>query len=348
MTTIQRYKDLDLNFMPNPSAFERISGKGYLTYNSNSSVITGFDTQFTRYLKIDDNIYVSNSFIGKVKSIESDASLTLYSPALLSLMTDLYDSEYQQINNSTSSTNFLSFSVNGTDYQFDIANLSNNQIESGILRFDVTTDCPVIQNYPVNYKILGIDSYDVIGEYDRVEDMPVISDHLSGQLIFNEKPTGGYNAYVQIKTIVDNIVENIEHVIFSIQFADTTNHIMVSNANFTYSHPGDITFKLDDNAIKTSIEHLIRTINFERPFNSNIGSQTTNLLFNSSGPVYEQILKRSIAEIISSYEPRAKLTNIDISIQPDTDKNTANISIEFYIPMSNLPYTLNLSLERTR
>jgi len=349
MSTIKRYKDIDLNFMPNPSAFERISGKGYLNYNSGSPIVVGFDTEFTRYLSIDDNLYVSNSFIGKIKSIESDSFLTLYGNALLSIMTDLYDETYLQVTESTVSNGTFTFNKDGTEYFFNVSNLSNNQIESNLIRFDVDTDYPDTENYPVKYRILGLDSFDVVGEYPRNSDNTFnISDYLSGTLAFYEKAQDVYTAYVQIRTVTDNVLENIEHAIFVLELADSTNHITVSDANFTFSHPGDITFKIDANAVKTSIEHLVRTMNYERPFNSNLGSQITSLLFESSSPVYAEIIKRTIREVVSAYEPRATLTNVDVVISPESNKNLANISIEFYITESNLPYTLNLTLERTR
>jgi phage baseplate assembly protein W len=349
MSTLKRYRDIDLNFMPNPSAFERISGKGYLTYTSGSPIVTGFDTEFTRYLSIDDNLYVSNSFVGKVKSIESDASLTLYNNALLSIMTDLYDETYLQLTYSTISQSTFKFKRNGLEYYLDISNLSNNQIESGVIRFDITTNFSDTENYPIKYKILGLDSYDVVGEYPRNSDLSFnISDYLSGTLTFDEKSQNVYNAYVQIKTVTDNVLENIEHVIFVIELEDSSNFITISDANFTFSHPGDITFKIDANAVKTSIEHLVRTINYERPFNSNLGSQITNLLFAGGSAAYAQIIKRTIKEVIFDYEPRATVTQVDVLVSPEDSTNSAKINIEFYIAESNLPYTLNLTLERTR
>ena len=344
-----RYKDIDLNFMPNPSAFERISGKGYLTYSSGSPLVTGFDSEFTRYLSVDDNLYVSNSFIGKIKSIESDASLTLYNNALLSIMTDLYDETYLQLTYSTISQSSFKFTRNGVEYYLDVSNLSNNQIESGIIRFDVVTNFPDSQNYPIKYKILGLDSYDVSTENPRNSDLSLnVSDYLSGTLAFDEKSQNVYSAFVQIKTVTDNVLENIEHVVFVLELEDASNFITISNANFTFSHPGDITFKIDANAVKTSIEHLVRTINYERPFNSNLGSQITNLLFGGGSAAYAQIIKRTIREVLSDYEPRATVTQIDVLVSPEDSTNSATINIEFFIAESNLPYTLNLTLERTR
>jgi phage baseplate assembly protein W len=194
-----------------------------------------------------------------------------------------------------------------------------------------------------------LDSYDVSTENPRNSDLSLnVSDYLSGTLAFDEKSQNVYSAFVQIKTVTDNVLENIEHVVFVLELEDASNFITISNANFTFSHPGDITFKIDANAVKTSIEHLVRTINYERPFNSNLGSQITNLLFGGGSAAYAQIIKRTIREVLSDYEPRATVTQIDVLVSPEDSTNSATINIEFFIAESNLPYTLNLTLERTR
>ena len=48
---------------------------------------------------------------------------------------------------------------------------------------------------------------------------------------------------------------------------------------------GDLSKKYDENAVKQSIKNLVMTRNYERPFNSSIGSQIYNVLFE---PIYDR------------------------------------------------------------
>lgn len=113
-------------------------------------------------------------------------------------------------------------------------------------------------------------------------------------------------------------------------------------------HPvtGDLVRKFDDNAIKQSVKNLIMTKNHERPFHSEIGSPIPALLFEPLTPVTALMVRRSIIDLISNFEPRVDLLSVDVI--PSEDNNSLYVSITFKIVNSERPVTLDLALERTR
>jgi len=73
--------DLDLNFIPSPIAMATNFGVGTITCSTNSNVVTGTNTTFTSWDRLTQNISVNGVYVGKVKSIQSATSLTLYNNA---------------------------------------------------------------------------------------------------------------------------------------------------------------------------------------------------------------------------------------------------------------------------
>ena len=198
------FTDLDLNFFPAPSSQDKTLGVGTITGIISSKTVTGINTLFFQSCNNNDNLYVGSNYIGKIKSIESETSLTLYAN--------------------------LIYAFTGSEY--------------------------------------------------------------------------------------------------------------------TISVPGDISVKTDANAIKASIKHLVLTMNYERHFHSNIGSQVKALMFELATPMTEILLKRSITDVITSFEPRAVL--LDVIINMDNPSHSANITIYFQIVNTSQPLRLDLVLERVR
>ena len=109
----------------------------------------------------------------------------------------------------------------------------------------------------------------------------------------------------------------------------------------------DIIVKKDIEAVKQSVRNLILTNHFERPFHPEIGSGITGLLFEPIDPITANSLSRLIQETIENFEPRARLTAIDV--RPNFDTNSYEISIGFRIV--NIPgelVELDVMLERSR
>jgi phage baseplate assembly protein W len=117
--------------------------------------------------------------------------------------------------------------------------------------------------------------------------------------------------------------------------------------NFT-AHPvtGDLVRKFDEESIKQAVKNLVLTQNYERPFNSDIGSQIRGLLFEPATPMLSRLLNRAIVDTITNYEPRVNLTDVTVTVLDDT--NEVNCTIEFVIVNTTVPLSINLALKRTR
>ena len=70
----------------------------------------------------------------------------------------------------------------------------------------------------------------------------------------------------------------------------------------------DVNKKKDIEAVKQSVRNLILTNHYERPFHPEIGSSVRSLLFENINPITTNILKRAIGEVITNFEPRARLS----------------------------------------
>lgn len=108
----------------------------------------------------------------------------------------------------------------------------------------------------------------------------------------------------------------------------------------------DISKKYDENAIKQSLKNIILTRNFERPFRSDVGSQISALLFEPLTPMLSSLIKKTIENTISAYEPRVMLLDVSVLLSPDN--NGVYVTIVFSIINTSTPISVDLFLERTR
>lgn len=117
--------------------------------------------------------------------------------------------------------------------------------------------------------------------------------------------------------------------------------------NFT-PHPvtGDLVRRFDEQAIKQAVKNLILTKHFERPFHSELGSPIMSLLFEPMTPLTTLMVRRSIIDLISNFEPRVELLDVDVVSSPE--QNSLYVTIVFKIVNTERPITLDLLLERTR
>ena len=113
-------------------------------------------------------------------------------------------------------------------------------------------------------------------------------------------------------------------------------------------HPvtGDVGFKKDENAVKQAVKNLVLTQNFERPFHSEIGSSLRSLLFEPATPMTKEILRKTISDTITNFEPRVEL--IDVEIRYKLDDTAVDVRVIFKIVNTFTPIDVNLTLERTR
>jgi len=150
------------------------------------------------------------------------------------------------------------------------------------------------------------------------------------------------NLYVESKLIgkVKTITSNTSLELYTGVSQPTT------NSTFKYSTPADISIKADANAIKASIKHLVLTMNYERPFHSQIGSQVKALMFELATPMTQILLQHSITDVITGYEPRVQLLNVIVDM--NSESYSANVTIYFQIINTTQPLRIDLVLERAR
>jgi phage baseplate assembly protein W len=110
-------------------------------------------------------------------------------------------------------------------------------------------------------------------------------------------------------------------------------------------HPqtGDTIVKSDILAIKRSVRNLISTNLYERPFKPSLGLNLRGMLFELTTQD-NIVLKDNIRALISSFEPRAKITEILVS---DVG-NDLNVTMMFTIHNDPSPQELDLVLQRVR
>ena len=122
-----------------------------------------------------------------------------------------------------------------------------------------------------------------------------------------------------------------------------------SDIDFTFTKKpvtADVALSYDTQAVSRSIRNLLNTKNYDRLFNPDLGSQITGLLFENVSPIIAGTMETIISNLITNYEPRAKLQSVRVTSQPDL--NAYNVSITFYIENATLPTTITILLERNR
>ena len=108
----------------------------------------------------------------------------------------------------------------------------------------------------------------------------------------------------------------------------------------------DINRHTDEIAVINSVKNLILTKHYERPFQPEIGSNVTKLLFENLDTITAATLEREIMQTIQNYEPRA--TVYRTSVIPDYDNNGFTVDMEFLINNQTQPVQITFFLERVR
>lgn len=109
---------------------------------------------------------------------------------------------------------------------------------------------------------------------------------------------------------------------------------------------GDIYKKTDAAAVKQAIKNLLMTNRFEKPFKPNFGGGLNEFLFSLSTEFDEIDIQERIFDVIESYEPRAKVQTVDVTLMPDN--NYVYVTIVFQVISTREVVELTLSLVRLR
>lgn len=113
-------------------------------------------------------------------------------------------------------------------------------------------------------------------------------------------------------------------------------------------HPNkkDIIPLTDIAAVKNSVKNLVLTGRYERPFQPELSSGVTSLLFENATPDTMFMLKSYVRDVISKYEPR--VSGVYVGVQDDSDNNAYYVTITFNIVSVDTEAEVQLYLERIR
>ena len=109
----------------------------------------------------------------------------------------------------------------------------------------------------------------------------------------------------------------------------------------------DLIANKNETAIARSIRNLILTTPGERPFNPELGSQVSRLLFEPIDDITSDSLKEQIENTINNFEPRVRLRQV--VVQPNFDNNEYDISIRYdIVGIEATSQQLSFALQQTR
>ena len=109
----------------------------------------------------------------------------------------------------------------------------------------------------------------------------------------------------------------------------------------------DINKITDVEAVKRSIRNLVQLNVYDKPFHPEVSGGVREMLFENMTPLISTIIARQIEDVIENFEPRARLTGVNVV--PDFDRNAYDVTVYFYVV--NAPTELvevNQLLERLR
>ena len=109
----------------------------------------------------------------------------------------------------------------------------------------------------------------------------------------------------------------------------------------------DLPVLVNERAISRSVRNLVETITTERFFNSLIGTELRDSLFENFTPLTVTVLEDQIRATIANYEPR--VDNVKLEVKGLPDRNTLEVKVLFDIIGLDLPIqNFSFILEPTR
>ena len=109
----------------------------------------------------------------------------------------------------------------------------------------------------------------------------------------------------------------------------------------------DLPVLVNERAISRSVRNLVETIPTERFFNSLIGTDIRDSLFENFTPLTVTVIEDQIRTTIANFEPR--VNNVSIEVVGLPDQNTLEIKVLFDIVGLDQPVqSFNFILEPTR
>ena len=114
-------------------------------------------------------------------------------------------------------------------------------------------------------------------------------------------------------------------------------------------HPvtNDVTVLKNEDAIKRSVQNLVRINLGEIFFNRLLGTRISGSLFELANADYVDPIQSEIESVIKNFEPRVRLTDVNVNSVPD--QNSVDVTIFYDIVGLNAPnQSVNFILEPTR
>ena len=120
--------------------------------------------------------------------------------------------------------------------------------------------------------------------------------------------------------------------------------------SFSFSpHPvtKDLPVLLNERAIVRSVRNLVETIPTERFFNSLLGTDIRDSLFENFTPTTVTVIEDQVRETIRNFEPRVGEINVEVDARPDN--NELEVKVLFDIVGLEAPIqSFTFLLEPTR
>ena len=115
-----------------------------------------------------------------------------------------------------------------------------------------------------------------------------------------------------------------------------------------FKHPmnKDVGKKTAASAVKQSIEAILRTSHYERPYGPHIGSGVKKLLFEPMDDITAELLKSEVTQAIMRLEPRAAIQKVNVT--PQYENNRYVVQIIFSIESTQKPEQVEVLLQRTQ
>ena len=109
----------------------------------------------------------------------------------------------------------------------------------------------------------------------------------------------------------------------------------------------DLTILKNENAIKKSVRNLVQTIPTERFFNSAIGSEVRDSLFEFVDFGTASVIQNQIQITLENFEPR--IDDVTVEVQPKPDTYEFEVTVFFTIVGQDIPtQEFTFMLEATR
>ena len=109
----------------------------------------------------------------------------------------------------------------------------------------------------------------------------------------------------------------------------------------------DLTILKNENSIKKSVRNLVQTIPTERFFNSAIGSEVRDSLFEFVDFGTASVIQNQIQITLENFEPR--IDNVSVEVTPKPDTNEFEVTVFFTVVGQDIPtQEFTFILEATR